>query len=130
MSEWLEGELARELAPVEAPEELGIRLGFTPSRRWVMPRAALAVAAAVLMAIGGGYSANRTLTVPRPDAFSEVSAQQAGGGTLPRCDSGAGTPVRVNADQAIVLLAHTGAERRGHAAATLPEGDCRHCHNL
>ena len=60
MSDWLERELARGLAPVAAPEILKIRLGFAPARRWEFPRVALAVAAAVVMIIGGGYAASRT----------------------------------------------------------------------
>jgi hypothetical protein len=59
MSEWLERELARELAPVEAPGMLGVRLGLAQARRWECPRAALAVAAAVVLAIGGGYAGGR-----------------------------------------------------------------------
>jgi hypothetical protein len=60
MSDWLERELARGLAPVAAPDVLKIRLGFAPARRWEFPRVALAVAAAVVMIIGGGYAASRT----------------------------------------------------------------------
>ena len=33
MSDWLERELARGLAPVAAPEALGVRLGFERARR-------------------------------------------------------------------------------------------------
>ena len=58
--DWLERQLARELAPVAAPDTLGIRLGFSPPKRWEFPRVALAVAAAVVMIIGGGYAASRT----------------------------------------------------------------------
>jgi hypothetical protein len=60
MSDWLERELARGLAPVAAPDVLKIRLGFAPARRWEFPRVALALAAAVVMIIGGGYAASRT----------------------------------------------------------------------
>ena len=52
MSDWLERELARGLAPVAAPESLGVRLGFERARRREFPRVALAVAAAVVMIIG------------------------------------------------------------------------------
>ncbi|MCX6627037.1 MAG: hypothetical protein NTW28_05350 [Candidatus Solibacter sp.] len=58
--DWLERQLARDLAPVTAPDTLGIRLGFCPSKRGEFPRAALAVAAAVVMIIAGGYAASRT----------------------------------------------------------------------
>ena len=60
MSDWLERELARGLAPVAAPEALRIRLGLAPAKRWVFPRVALAVAAAVVLIIGAGYAAGRT----------------------------------------------------------------------
>src|ERR1035438_8999056 len=60
MSDWLERELGRELAPVAAPEALGTRLGFAPAKRWEVPRLALAVAAAVVLVIGGSYAASRT----------------------------------------------------------------------
>ena len=60
MSEWLDGELARELAPVAAPDSLGARLGFRPARRREWPRIMLAVAAAVVVLIAGGYAAGRT----------------------------------------------------------------------
>jgi hypothetical protein len=60
MSDWLERKLARELAPVAAPDILRIRLGFAPAKRWEFPRVALAVAAAVVMIIAGGYAASRT----------------------------------------------------------------------
>jgi hypothetical protein len=60
MSDWLVRELARGLAPVAAPEVLKIRLGLAPAQRWEFPRVALAVAAAVVMIIGGGYAASRT----------------------------------------------------------------------
>jgi hypothetical protein len=60
MSDWLERELARGLAPMAAPDVLKIRLGFAPAARWEFPRMALALAAAVVMMIGGGYAASRT----------------------------------------------------------------------
>src|ERR1035441_2414680 len=60
MSDWLERELGRELAPVAAPEALGTRLGFAPAKRWEVPRLALAVAAAGVLVIGGSYAARRT----------------------------------------------------------------------
>lgn len=60
MSDWLERHLARELAPVAAPDTLGIRLGLLPAKRWELPRLALAVAAAVVVIMGGGFAASRT----------------------------------------------------------------------
>src|ERR1035441_7697886 len=57
MSDWPERELGRELARVSAPEALGTRLGFTRAKRWEFPRLALAVAAAVVLVIGGSYAA-------------------------------------------------------------------------
>src|ERR1039458_8812351 len=59
MSDWLERELARELAPVAAPGILGVRLGFAPAKRREFPRVVLAVAAAVVLVMGGGYAAGR-----------------------------------------------------------------------
>src|SRR5450756_2973999 len=100
MSDWPEEELARELAlaliPVAAPRMLRIRLGFAPAKRWEFPRMALAVAAAVVMIIGGGYAASRTAAldlrrqaaadVPLPSTEGVPSA----GARLLRCDGGAG----------------------------------------
>ncbi len=60
MSDWLERQLAGELTRVAAPNALGIRLGFAPAKRWECPRRALAVAAAVVVIIAGGYAASRT----------------------------------------------------------------------
>ena len=60
MSDWLERELARGLAPVAAPEALRIRLGLARARRRAFPRVALAVAAAVVVIIGGSVAAGRT----------------------------------------------------------------------
>ena len=59
MSDWLERQLARELAPVTAPGTLKVRLGFAPPKRREFPRAWLAVAAAVVLVLGGGYAASR-----------------------------------------------------------------------
>ena len=59
MSDWLERELASGLAPVAAPEALGTSLGFARAKRWEVPRLALAVAAAVVLVIGGSYEIGR-----------------------------------------------------------------------
>jgi hypothetical protein len=132
MSEWLERELRRGLAPVRAPEALGIRLGFAAGKRWALPRVALGVAAAVVMAIGGGYQGGRTVLEARRGSSTGALLRTVEGARLtetglPRCDGGAGMPVRVDADRAIVLLAHSGGNRPAHALAA---GDCNHCHRL
>ena len=136
MSDWLERELARGLAPVTAPENLGTRLGFAPAKRCPFPRLALAVAAAVVVVIGGSYAASRTeaLDLRRPAGVG-VSLRSAEGvhltgGHLLRCDGGAGMPLRVNAGEATVLLAHSGFERPAHTPGVAPEGDCHFCHSL
>jgi hypothetical protein len=133
MSDWLERELARELAPVGAPEALGIRLGFAPAKRWEATRLALAVAAVVLV-IGGSYAASRTealdLRWTAGVGVRPAQGEQGTGARLVRCDGGAGMPLLVNADKATVLLAHSGFERSAHSLAAAPEADCHFCHRL
>ena len=135
MSEWLERELTRGLAPVAAPETVGTRLGVATAKRWEFPRLAMAVAAAVAVVIGGSYAASRTEALDlRRAAGVGVSLGSAEGADLAgvrllRCDGGASMPLRVNADQATVLLAHNGFERSARTLAA-PEGDCHSCHNL
>src|ERR1035438_9028565 len=128
MSDWLERELGRELAPVAAPEALGTRLGFAPAKRWEFPRLALAVAAAVVLVIGGSYAASRTeaLDLRRAAgvAIRPADGEPGTGARLLRCDGGAGVTLQVNADKATVLLAHSGFERSAHTVAA-PEADCR-----
>jgi hypothetical protein len=132
MSDWLERELARELAPVAAPEALRIRLGLAPARRWVFPRVAVAVAAAVVMIIGGGYAASRT---PALD-LRQVEARELRGTksgeieNLSRCDGGASIPLRMSAGKATVLLAHTSSEMPAHTLAAAPDAGCHLCHSL
>ena len=134
MSDWLERELARELAPAAAPEALGTRLGFAPARRSEVPRLALAVAAAVMLVIGGSYAASRTeaLDLRRTAgvAIRPAESEPLTGARLVRCDGGAGMTLQVNADRATVLLAHSGFERSAHTLAAAPEADCHHCHSL
>jgi hypothetical protein len=136
MSDWLERELARELAPVAAPEALGTRLGFAPAKRWEIPRLALAVAATVVLVIGGSFAASRTEALDlRREAGVGVSmrpaeGEQLTGARLIRCDGGAGMPLQMNADKATILLAHSGSERSGHTLAAAPEADCHYCHSL
>ena len=129
MSDWLERELARELAPVGAPEALGIRLGFAPAKRWEVTRLALAVAAVVLV-IGGSYAASRTEALDLRWAAGVGVRPVEGGARLQRCDGGAGIPLQVNTDKATVLLAHSGFERSAHSLAAAPEADCHFCHRL
>jgi len=129
MSEWLERELKRELAPVAAPPTLAIRLGLAPAKRWEFPRMALAVAAAVVLVIGGAYAASRTAALDlRREAVLDVAAEDA----PPRCDGAAGTALRVTAPKATVLLAHAGSavETPGHALAAGTEAGCHLCHSL
>ena len=134
MSDWLERELARGLAPVAAPETLGTRLGFVPAKRWEVPRLALAVAAAVVLVIGGSYAASRTealdLRWTAGVGVRPAEGEPLTGARLLRCDGGAGLPLRVNADKATVLLAHSGFERSAHTLAAAPEADCHFCHSL
>ena len=134
MSDWLERELERELTREAAPDALGIRLGFAPAKRWEVPRLALAVAAAVVLVIGGSYAASRTeaLDLHRAAGVSirPAEGEPGSGARLLRCDGGAGVTLQVNADQASVLLAHSGFERSAHATAAASEADCHFCHSL
>ena len=134
MSDWLERELGRELAPVAAPEALGTHLGFAAVKRWAVPRLALAVAVAVVLVIGGSYAASRTeaLELRRVAGVGvrPAEGEPLTGARLLRCDGGAGLPLRVNADKATVLLAHSGFERSAHTLAVAPEADCHFCHSL
>ena len=137
MSDWLERELARGLAPVAAPEALRIRLGLAPAKRWVFPHVALTVAAAVVFIIGGSYAAGRTAAFDLRRATGvEVALRpaedvQRSDIRLVRCDGGAALPVRVNAGNATVLLAHSNIEMPAHTSATAPEAaGCHLCHSL
>src|ERR1035441_1260435 len=134
MSDWLERELARGLAPVAAPEALGTRLGFATAKRWEVPRLALAVAAAVVLVIGGSYAASRTeaLDLRRTAGVSirPAEGETGSGARLLRCDGGAGMTLQVNADRATVLLAHSGFERSAHTMAAAPEPGCHFCPSL
>ena len=153
MSDWLERELARGLAPVAAPRRLGIRLGFAPAKRWEFPRLAVAVAAAVVIILGGGYTASRTAALDLHQvAASEVPGLETGssntpvvsaawlrrevgvyapqpsadGARLARCDRGAGIH-RLNAGKATILLAHAGSTV---TLAAIPDAGCHQCHSL
>jgi hypothetical protein len=122
MSEWLERELARGLAPVAAPESLGIRLGFARTRagRWVLPRVAIALAAAVMVLIGGGYAASRT---PAPELRGAVRPGE--------CVRAA--TLQVNGGNATVLLAHESVaspKTPEHSLSAASDAGCHQCHTL
>ena len=101
---------------------------------WEFPRLALAVAAAVALGIGGSYAASRTealdLRRAADVAIRPAEGEPGNGARLLRCDGGAGMTYQVNADQATILLAHSGFERSAHTPAASPEADCHHCHSL
>ena len=64
MSEWVDLQLSHQLARVQAPDQLWMRIQTPPARR-TMPRLALATAAAVLAVIAVAYSATRPRDIPR-----------------------------------------------------------------
>ena len=131
MSDWLERELTRGLAPVAAPEALRIRLGLAPARRRVFPRVALTVAAAVVFIIGASVAAGRTAALDlRSAAGVDVVRESAADVRLVRCDGGAGLPVRVNAGKPTVLLAHSSSEMPARPSTATAEAGCHLCHNL
>ncbi len=136
MSDWLERELARGLAPVAAPEALGVRLGFERARRREFPRVALAVAAAVVMIIGAGYAAGRTAALDlRREARANVALQPLDDAQLAaarplRCDGGAASPVPMNSGRATVLLAHYSVEPPAHSMPAAADAGCHLCHSL
>src|ERR1039457_4397195 len=151
MSDWLERELARELAPVAAPGILGVRLGFAPATRREFPRVVLAVAAAVVLVMGGGYAAGRIAALDlRPLGARGLRATQAVefASTRPVAIAAwlrratqppaAGVRVHVNAGRPTALLAHAGSavegnptfEAGGNARAAAPEAGCHLCHSL
>lgn len=131
MSDWLERELARGLAPVAAPEALRIRLGLARAKRRAFPRVALTVAAAVALIIGGSVAAGRTPALDlRSAAGVDVVRESAGDVRLVRCDGGAGLPVRVNAGKPTVLLAHNTSEMPARPSTAASEAGCHLCHSL
>ena len=131
MSDWLERELVRGLAPVAAPEALRIRLGLARARGRTFPRVAFTVAAAVVLIIGGSVAAGRTAALDlRSTAGVDVAPESAADVRLVRCDGGAGLPVRVNAGKATVLLAHSSSEMSAHTSAAATEAGCHLCHSL
>ena len=131
MSDWLERELRRGLAPVAAPETLRIRLGLAPASRRVFPRVALTVAAAVVFIIGASVAAGRTPALDlRSTAGVDVVRESAEDVRLVRCDGGAGLPVRVNAGKPTVLLAHSSSDVPARPSTAASEAGCHLCHNL
>ena len=119
MSDWLELELTRGLAPVAAPHILGVRLGFAPAKRWALPRVVLAVAAAVVLVIGAGYAASRTSALDLRQLASARPGEPA-------------TTCQVNAGQVTVLVAHVASASKTHdrALVAAPDAGCRACHTL
>jgi hypothetical protein len=105
MSDWLEEQLSQHLSPVKAPEELGVRLGFTRATRHQVPRMMVAIAAAIVM-MAGGLAANREAR--NGEAVQFAAADQ---GTIP------------------VRLGHqaSGVERTVNLKV---EAGCRACHTL
>jgi hypothetical protein len=146
VSDWLDRKLARDLAPVTAPLGLATRLGFAPAKRWELSRTVLTAAAALVMLIGGGYTAARTAALGQPPRRSATRVAAAlwresrvdvplvaANGVPPaafrllRCDGGAGMRPQLIAGKATVLLAHAGS---AHAPYAAPESGCRLCHSL
>ena len=144
MSDWLERELARGLAPVAAPAMLRVRLGLAPAKRWQVPRVALVVAAAVVLVIGGGYAASRTAAhglrqvAVRESRGARTERAQLPGARLLRCDGGPERRFPASAGSATVLLAHAASPAEGasawkipdHAFAATPDAGCHLCHSL
>ena len=131
MSDWLERELIRGLAPVAAPEALRIRLGLAPARRRVFPRVTLTVAAAVVFIIGASVAAGRTAALDLRSAVGvHVVRETAENVRIVRCDGGAGLPARINAGKTTILLAHSTAETPARPATATAEAGCHLCHNL
>jgi hypothetical protein len=136
MSDWLEQELSRALVPVAAPDALRIRLGLAPARRWEFPRMALAVAAAVVVIMGGGYAASRSTALDlRRETAVDIALPSSGrpqpaGARLLRCDGGAAMPVQINSGSPTVLLAHSTPDIPAHTMASASDSGCHLCHTL
>jgi len=70
MSQWVDLQLAHQLAPEKAPDELWSRIQTCPrSRRRAAPRLAVA-AAAVVAVIAVAYSSTKPREAPRVSAVS------------------------------------------------------------
>jgi hypothetical protein len=72
MSEWVDLQLSHQMASVQAPEELWTRVqtGRPARTRRIVPRLALATAAAVLAVIAVAYSATKSPELPRATSFN------------------------------------------------------------
>ncbi len=147
MSDWLQGELARGLSKVTAPDALGERLGFTRPAARELPRAMLAVAAAICLIVAAGYAASRTraldlyrspvrevaanrtleLASVRPASLVRWQPGESTARTL-RCDGGAGLNVPLRNANATILLAHHGGSLEPPRASS--EAGCTFCHSL
>ena len=106
MSDWLTEQLSQHLAPVRAPEELAVRLGFARAKRHQAPRMAVAIAAAVVM-MAGGLAANREARNGEAVQFS-------------RADQGAIS----------VKLGHQASASVEKGAKVSAEAGCGACHSL
>jgi|KBSMisStaDraftv2_1062788.scaffolds.fasta_scaffold80823_4 hypothetical protein len=142
MSDWLERELARQLAPVAAPDALSVRLGFAAARRREISRAALAVAAAIVLVVSAGYATSRSSAF---DLYRNASRARHQRSSLMlastdrrtsspevdrpmRCDGGAGLAVPVTGASGTVLLAHSAIPAPAHNATA--DAGCNLCHSL
>jgi hypothetical protein len=134
MSDWLERELSRALAPVAAPDGLRVRLGLAPANHREFPRMMIAVATAVLVIIGGGYAASQSaaLDLRRESAVGlrPAEAGERAVARLVRCDGGAAIPAQLSNGDAIVLLAHSSSDIPAHHLSAAPEAGCHLCHSL
>jgi len=145
MSDWLERELARGLTRVTAPDALGERLGLVRPSRSELRGAVLAIAAAIIAIVGGGYAAGqsskldlyrfteRDLAAVQPVELasahdvSRVSWNVRDGEGRPvRCDGAAALPVRTATITA--LLAHHGMS--GDRIQSSGDAGCGFCHTL
>ena len=65
MSDWVDLQLAHQMAEVAAPEELWSRIETRPVRRRTAPRLLVATVAAVILAVVVSYSASQPHEVHR-----------------------------------------------------------------
>ena len=147
MSDWLERELARGMKPVAAPDALAERLGFARPAPREFRGAVLAVAAALVMIMAGGYAASRSraldlyrtpvreiaevrslqLASNRPVSLVSWNGRNSGSASL-RCDGGAGLNVPLRNTNTTALLAHHGGSIERAPASS--DAECRFCHSL
>ena len=145
MSDWLERELARGLTRVNAPEALGERLGLVRPTRSEFRGALVAVAAAVMVIVGGGYAAGQSTNLdlyrftardlaaaqPVEVASSQILSRvswNARDGAISRCAGGATSGLPVRAATMTAVLAHHGvSEDRVQGSG---DAGCGFCHSL